>query len=221
MSSKQGWLIAFEGIDGAGKTTQVELLAAALREAGRNVVTTREPTDGTHGTKIRNLSMQGTAISLEEELDYFLEDRKEHVRDLIAPALGRGDVVITDRYYLSNVAYQGARGLSPAEILVRNEALFPLPTAAVLLETSAKVGLGRVRARGESLNRAYEQEDFLARVAKIYCAHSALTVCETSIQVHGGIGNTWECLAHIYLRRVFAATETWPVKLEELTIGLS
>jgi hypothetical protein len=59
------------------------------------------------------------------------------------------------------------------------------------------------------------------RVAKIYCARSALTVCETSIQVHGGIGNTWECLAHVYLRRVLAATERWPVKLEELTIGLS
>lgn len=60
-----------------------------------------------------------------------------------------------------------------------------------------------------------------ARVAKIYSARSALTVCETSIQVHGGIGNTWECLAHVYLRRVLAATEAWPVKLEELTIGLS
>jgi hypothetical protein len=59
------------------------------------------------------------------------------------------------------------------------------------------------------------------RVAKIYCARAALTVCETSIQVHGGIGNTWECLAHVYLRRVLAATESWPVKLEELTIGLS
>jgi hypothetical protein len=59
------------------------------------------------------------------------------------------------------------------------------------------------------------------RVAKIYCARAALTVCETSIQVHGGIGNTWECLAHVYLRRVLAATELWPVKLEELTIGLS
>lgn len=60
-----------------------------------------------------------------------------------------------------------------------------------------------------------------ARVAKIYCARAALTVCETSIQVHGGIGNTWECLAHVYLRRVLAVTETWPVKLKELTIGLS
>lgn len=60
-----------------------------------------------------------------------------------------------------------------------------------------------------------------ARIAKIYCARAAMTVCETSIQVHGGIGNTWECLAHVYLRRVLAATETWPAKLEELTIGLS
>jgi alkylation response protein AidB-like acyl-CoA dehydrogenase len=59
------------------------------------------------------------------------------------------------------------------------------------------------------------------RVAKIYCARSALTVCETSIQVHGGIGNTWECLAHVYLRRVLTATETWPVELKELTVGLS
>ncbi|MDT7795453.1 MAG: hypothetical protein QOD59_4894 [Mycobacterium sp.] len=60
-----------------------------------------------------------------------------------------------------------------------------------------------------------------AKVAKIYCARAALTVCETSIQVHGGIGNTWECLAHVYLRRVLTATELWPVKLEELSIGLS
>ena len=60
-----------------------------------------------------------------------------------------------------------------------------------------------------------------ARVAKIYCARAAMTVCETSIQVHGGIGNTWECLAHVYLRRVLAASETWPVKLEEVSIGFS
>jgi alkylation response protein AidB-like acyl-CoA dehydrogenase len=66
-----------------------------------------------------------------------------------------------------------------------------------------------------------EQAVEAARVAKIYCARAAFTVAEISIQVHGGIGNTWECLAHIYLRRVLAATEAWPVKLEELTIGLS
>ncbi len=167
---KQGWLIAFEGIDGAGKTTQVELLAAALGEGDRAVVTTREPTDGPHGAKIRSLSSRGAPTTPEEELECFVEDRREHVRDLIAPALARGEVVITDRYYLSNVAYQGARGLSPQAILEHNEALFPAPSAAVLLETSPDLGLGRVRARGEELNRAYEKEDFLDRVAAIYAA---------------------------------------------------
>jgi hypothetical protein len=60
-----------------------------------------------------------------------------------------------------------------------------------------------------------------ARLAKVYCARAARTVCETSIQVHGGIGNTWECLAHVYLRRVLAATELFPVRLEEVGCGLS
>jgi len=60
-----------------------------------------------------------------------------------------------------------------------------------------------------------------ARVAKVYCARAARTVCETSIQVHGGIGNTWECLAHVYLRRALTSTELWPVKLEEIDLGLS
>jgi hypothetical protein len=59
------------------------------------------------------------------------------------------------------------------------------------------------------------------RVAKIYCARAARTVCETAIQVHGGIGNTWDCLAHVFLRRALTSTELWPVKLEEIDLGLS
>jgi Acyl-CoA dehydrogenase, C-terminal domain len=57
--------------------------------------------------------------------------------------------------------------------------------------------------------------------AKVYCARAARTVCETTIQVHGGIGNTWECLAHVYLRRALTSTQLWPVKLEEINVGLS
>ena len=59
------------------------------------------------------------------------------------------------------------------------------------------------------------------RIAKLYCARAAKTVCETSIQVHGGIGNTWDCLAHVYLRRVLVSTRLWPVALREINIGLS
>ncbi|WIM86108.1 acyl-CoA dehydrogenase family protein [Candidatus Mycobacterium wuenschmannii] len=56
--------------------------------------------------------------------------------------------------------------------------------------------------------------------AKVYCARAARTVCETAIQVHGGIGNTWECLAHVFLRRALTSTQLWPVKLEEISVGL-
>ena len=59
------------------------------------------------------------------------------------------------------------------------------------------------------------------RIAKVYCARAAHTVCETAIQVHGGIGNTWECLAHVYLRRALTSTELFPVSLEEIDCGLS
>jgi Acyl-CoA dehydrogenase, C-terminal domain len=59
------------------------------------------------------------------------------------------------------------------------------------------------------------------RIAKLYCARAARTVCETAIQVHGGIGNTWECLAHVYLRRALVSTDLWPVALEDIDLGLS
>jgi alkylation response protein AidB-like acyl-CoA dehydrogenase len=60
-----------------------------------------------------------------------------------------------------------------------------------------------------------------ARIAKIYCARAARTICETAVQVHGGIGNTWECLVHVHLRRVLTSTELFPVALEEIDLGLS
>jgi alkylation response protein AidB-like acyl-CoA dehydrogenase len=60
-----------------------------------------------------------------------------------------------------------------------------------------------------------------AQVAKIYCARATRTVCETAVQVHGGIGNTWECVVHVYLRRALTSTELWPVTLKEIDLGLS
>lgn len=60
-----------------------------------------------------------------------------------------------------------------------------------------------------------------AQIAKVYCARATRTVCETAVQVHGGIGNTWECLVHVYLRRALTSTELWPVRLKEIDLGLS
>jgi dTMP kinase len=166
----QGWLLAIEGIDGAGKTTQARLLATALEAIGHRVVLTKGPTEGPHGQKIRALSTSGADIPLEEELQYFLDDRREHIDTCVAPALKDGAVVITDRYFYSNVAYQGARGLDPAEILTRNEALFPTPAAVLLIEVSPKEGLRRVTERGGELNLAYERTDFLEAAAAVFAS---------------------------------------------------
>ena len=161
-----GLLIAIEGIDGAGKTTQAAAVADRLRSAGFEVVRTKEPTDGPWGRRLRASAASGR-LSAEAELDAFVEDRKEHVRDLIRPALERGAVVIVDRYYFSNMAYQGARGLDPLEIQRRNEAIAPVPHVLVLLRTDAAVGVARIRARGDQAN-LFEREDDLRRAAAIF-----------------------------------------------------
>src|SRR6476660_6710847 len=101
----RGILVAFEGIDGAGKTTQAELLGRHLRQAGLTVVQTKEPTSVPHGQRLRASAATGR-LGKDEELQAFLDDRRDHVRTLIAPALGRGEVVIVDRYYFSTAAYQ-------------------------------------------------------------------------------------------------------------------
>lgn len=164
----RGYLIAFEGLDGSGKSTQLGHAADWLRGRGVDVIETREPTDGPQGRQIRQMARSGELVAPEKELAWFLEDRREHVADVIEPALAAGRWVLTDRYYLSNVAYQGARGLDPKEILARNEAEFPKPDLVLLFELSAEAGLARVALRGGIAEPAFEKADFLARAAAIF-----------------------------------------------------
>jgi dTMP kinase len=166
----RGALVALEGIDGSGKTTVLPALVAALRAAGRDVVATREPTDGQYGQRIRAMARSGTRVSPEEELRWFTSDRREHVAGLISPALAAGRTVVTDRYFLSTVAYQGARGLDWREILAQSEAEFPIPDLALLFELRPEEGLARVRARGGAAEPVFERADFLDRVAGIFAA---------------------------------------------------
>lgn len=168
-AAQKGVLIAVEGIDGTGKSTQVGLLAERLRRQGVAVIATREPTDGRWGREIRRLFHDRAAFGPEEELRLFIEDRREHVAQVIAPALSAGQVVITDRYYYSTAAYQGALGQrDPAAILAINEAFAPRPDLVLLLTADPAVGVGRVRdLRRERLND-FEQEESLARVAAIF-----------------------------------------------------
>jgi dTMP kinase len=162
---KGGRLLVFEGLDGAGKSTQAARLARALEDAGQPVVRTREPYDCPSGRRIREMARSGSRVAPEQELAWFLAQRREHVRDVIAPALAAGRVVISDRYFLSTVAYQGARGLDPRRILQESEVEFPLPDLVILLEIDPEAGLERVASRPGAAEPAFEGQAFLSRVA--------------------------------------------------------
>lgn len=146
-----GFLLAIEGIDGAGKSFQAQAVARVLEERGLDVVLTREPTQGRWGRLLRE-SMTKGRLSPADELNAFLEDRKEHVRELIRPALAAGRVVITDRYYFSTVAYQGAAGFDPAELLRLNEAIAIEPHLLALIDLDPAVSLARIGRRDGRTN---------------------------------------------------------------------
>ena len=162
----QGLFIVIEGIDGTGKSTQSKRLADWFRSRGREVVLSREPTDGPWGKKLRESATTGR-LSAEEELECFLNDRREHVEMSIKPALAEGKVVILDRYYFSTMAYQGARGFDPGEIRLRNEAFAPQPDLLLILDLSVESAHGRIGARGDTANE-FEQRDTLSRCREIF-----------------------------------------------------
>jgi dTMP kinase len=164
----RGRLIVFEGVDGSGKSTQVRLLAEQLRQSRVAHVVTKEPTDGVWGRKIRAMARSGELIAPEEELRWFLEDRREHVATVLRPGVEAGQVVLSDRYTLSTVAYQGARGFDPQQLLAQAEAEFPLPDLALIFELDPDTGLSRTRARGDAAEPAFEEAAFLARVAAVF-----------------------------------------------------
>ncbi len=159
-------LIVLEGTDGTGKSTQCRLLGEWFESTGREVVLSREPTDGPWGRRLRESAATGR-LSPEEELDCFLEDRREHVGQLIRPALDAGKVVILDRYYFSTMAYQGSRGLDPAAIRRRNEAFAPLPDHLILLDLPIDDALRRIGARGDTANE-FEQREALTKCREIF-----------------------------------------------------
>ena len=152
-----GYFISFEGIDGVGKSTQADLLEAFLIEQGRTVVRTLEPGGTELGIEIRHLLLhrKGEVAPRAEALLY-AADRAHHVATKVKPALERGDVVITDRYLDSSVAYQGAgRDLSRTD--VRNISIWAvqdlLPQLTVLLDLDAAAASARRNKTGQEPDR--------------------------------------------------------------------
>lgn len=163
---QKGLLIVFEGIDGTGKSTQIDLLAQHLRNRNYPIVTTREPTNGQYGKRIRELYSNRKDFTKEDELDLFLNDRKEHVENLIQPALSEKKIILCDRYFLSTAAYQGVVGFNPNEILERNS-FAPDPDIALLFVIPPVLSAQRIASRGDTLND-FERLEELRKVSELF-----------------------------------------------------
>lgn len=168
MMLNRGYLIAFEGIDGTGKSTQCGLLVSYLEQRGFSVLRLREPTDGPWGQKIRSLLKDGRGdVTPEEELQLFINDRREDVELNIEPALQDKKIVVIDRYYFSTAAYQGAIGFDPAAICKENESFAPRPDRVFIFTGSLDASFDRIReGRGEF--SSFEKREYLEKVQKIF-----------------------------------------------------
>ena len=168
----RGFLIVFEGIDGTGKSTQCELLAKSLTERDMLNIALAEPTRGTWGIKVRRLLSEGRqGISPQEELSWFVNDRKEDIELNIMPALQDNKVVLMDRYYFSTAAYQGALGLDPEQIRLENEIFAPIPDRVLIFLTSPETCLERIEF-SRNQKSAFEKLDYLQNVQEIFKSFS-------------------------------------------------
>ncbi len=163
-------LIVFEGIDGSGKTTVSKMLFDYMKEKNLPVAWLREPSDSNWGNKIREISRIKTRIPLEEELHYFIEDRKFNVSHNIKPALSQNKIVILDRYYYSTACYQGARGINMDEIIQMNREFAPEPDITFIIDVDVNIAMNRIKKNRNSRVKLFEQKKFLKKVRKNYLA---------------------------------------------------
>ena len=168
-----GLFISFEGIDGVGKSTQADLLETWLQGIGKTVVRTLEPGGTEVGVEIRKILLHHRGdLAPRAEAALFAADRAHHVASKIRPALSRGEIVITDRYFDSSVAYQGAgRELSQTE--VRDLSLWAvgglLPDLTVLLDLPADVARNRRNGSGTEPDRLESEKiEFFERARQAY-----------------------------------------------------
>jgi len=163
--SKQGLFVTFEGGEGAGKSTQIRLLADRLRRMGVDVLTTREPGGSPGGEAVRHLLLSGAAqeYGTRVEAVLFAAARNDHVEEIIRPALASGAVVLCDRFLDSTRVYQGITGnLEPAFIqnLERVAVNGVMPDCTIILDLPASEGLKRARSRADAQPEPAELDRF-------------------------------------------------------------
>ncbi len=175
-SKSTGKLISFEGSEGSGKSTQIARLAGHLQKVGREVVATREPGGTEIGEQIRNIivhNSKGDEMCPETELLLFTAARAQVVREVIAPALTRGAIVLSDRYLDSSTVYQGiARNLAPGPVSDINRFAVGnvMPDLTIVIDVPTEVSLARIRQRASDLPDRMERENitFYTKVREGY-----------------------------------------------------
>jgi len=182
MSGARPLFVVFEGIDGSGKTTICEEVHRHYASAGLPVVRLREPSAGVGGKRMRDMLRSGALPGPDEQLRLFMRDREDDVTANVRPALEAGKIVLMDRYYHSNAAYQGALGLDPREVIAENiRKGFPEPDRVYLVDLEPAEALRRVRGRNGAESDAFENEKFLSAVRRAY-----LSVTDKSFLVLDG-----------------------------------
>jgi len=162
----RGRFLVLEGIDGSGKSEQARRLAAWLEASGHRVVSTREPTDGPYGRRYRAWARGEFEATPDAVLELFLEDRREHLKRVVMPALERVEIVVCDRYKDSTLAYQAAQGLDPARLRALFDAPeFPTPDLVLWLRVPVATALARL---GPHATERFERAEFLERVDAEY-----------------------------------------------------
>jgi dTMP kinase len=176
-----GKLISFEGSEGSGKSTQIVRLAAHLQKLSRDVVSVREPGGTEIGEQIRNLivhNSRGDEMCAETELLLFTAARAQLVREVIAPALGRGAIVLSDRYLDSSTVYQGIGrnlALDPVHQINRFAVGSVMPDLTLVIDVPTEVSLARIRQRASDVPDRMEREniDFYRKVREGYLVLAA------------------------------------------------
>lgn len=176
MSLRRGKFITFEGIDGAGKSTHIAGTCELLRQRGFSVISTREPGGTPLGEKLRELLLH-EAMHLETETLLMFAARREHLAQLIEPALARGEWVVCDRFSDASYAYQGGgRGLDKSKFTQIEQWVHGhlQPDLTFLFDLAPEIAGQRINAQGRALDR-FEQErsDFHRRVRQAYLDRAA------------------------------------------------
>jgi len=164
-----GTFVVLEGGEGAGKSTQTELLVARLRAGGYEVEQTREPGGTPAGAELREKLLHGGPVDPDDELAWMLEDRRLHVEQRIGPALAAGRVVVCDRFTPSTLAYQGAaRGMGVERVEAASAAVTGavVPDVVVVLDLPDAVAEARVSGARDRFERAGDA--FHAAVRRAY-----------------------------------------------------